>query len=777
MMPSRIIYTVVFLLTFAGEPVAQFGTGTGPLYGGETAISGKYPWMVSVRENATIDGELREIHYCGAVVIGPRTVLTAAHCISTDVRDGISGAEVKIRVSLGAIDHNVGTSFTIPADQVFIPKQYKDPNIARFYDLAILILDRFIDAPPLPINDDPWFIHDVTLSQATDRADSAVMIGWGLESDPNAVLGAKLLQFTEMPVVSNSHCEALTGYEITDSRWICVAQNNSSTGGCRGDSGGPLIAYENGRPYLIGITSFIVGIPLKDKDGSDICARETTVFENMWYFADYITAIARAQNRYVHLKSDTFTVGYPNEVVALPLISNHVSSRHVFARNSGLGLNHYWWTENTDWNTQYFSDQFGISSLNLSAPAAVNGPGWGNNNVPTQHVFVRNLANGNLHHFYWVNYGGWNRENLSLRLGGLSMTESGPVVINGPEVGNRNIPSQHVFGITRIGFNRLVHFSWINHRGWQGEIVTNDTVNAGPYEPTGLPAPLIVSDHLRLKKNLSLYVRSQEGDLIQLHKSVAGGWRARNLTRLIVEQKIASNQCTRAEYDICINQLKISGDPVAKLGPRSGSGGGATIHIFAAGPSGNLMHFYWIPSSNWAAEDLTAKTNSGADGHIQGRPFVIVGPSRGNREIPSQHVFARNQAGELIQYFWVNHLGWQFGNLTDQTDGETITSDPVAIIGNQFGNSGVADLHVVAPASGARLVHYHWLNFRGWRYLGAASNSLTGIAYEKASALRGPVIANSGPNFAVYGKANQADHPRQYEMRGCCTWRPRSIGP
>jgi hypothetical protein len=142
--------------------------------------------------------------------------------------------------------------------------------------------------------------------------------------------------------------------------------------------------------------------------------------------------------------------------------------------------------------------------------------------------------------------------------------------------------------------------------------------------------------------------------------------------------------------------------------------------------------------------------------------------------VPSQHVFLRNAVGDLIQYWWVNYLGWNVENMTTRYQGEPMIGDPVAVLGNESGNDGVREVHVLAPGSGARLLHYHWLNHQGWQYRGDATGSSYGVATSRISAIRGAVSATSGPNFSVFGRPNIALDPLQLEMRGCCVWR---VGP
>jgi hypothetical protein len=85
----------------------------------------------------------------------------------------------------------------------------------------------------------------------------------------------------------------------------------------------------------------------------------------------------------------------------------------------------------------------------------------------------------------------------------------------------------------------------------------------------------------------------------------------------------------------------------------------ACIRPHAAGEHDSLSAaegsrpYHWALQPGWAAENLTQ--NIGAAFQIASHPEVL-NPQAG--DVPTQHVFGRNAAGELIHYYWAPELGW-----------------------------------------------------------------------------------------------------------------------
>jgi hypothetical protein len=104
-----------------------------------------------------------------------------------------------------------------------------------------------------------------------------------------------------------------------------------------------------------------------------------------------------------------------------------------------------------------------------------------------------------------------------------------------------------------------------------------------------------------------------------------------------------------------------------------------TQHVYGRNAAGELIHYYWSPQPSWAAENLTQRPTIGAAYRIASDPAVV---NLQEGDLPTQHVFGRNAAGELIHYYWSPQPSWAAENLTRyQTIGAAyqIASEPAVV--------------------------------------------------------------------------------------------------
>ncbi|XP_020714977.1 uncharacterized protein LOC101463243 isoform X2 [Ceratitis capitata] len=209
---------------------------------GSVAKRGHHPWQATIRTRGR--GGISS-HWCGAVLISSRHLLTAAHCLA-----GYPKGAYLVRMG----DHyaNIAESSEVDSfiENWYVHEKFRDATHMN-NDIAVVVLKT-----PVKFNDyiQPVCLPNKGAALAENRM--CTISGWG-SIKSGVSTPSNILRAAELPILSDEVCRQkhVYGGSMTEGMF-CAGYMDESVDACDGDSGGPLICHDDDGETLYGIISW-----------------------------------------------------------------------------------------------------------------------------------------------------------------------------------------------------------------------------------------------------------------------------------------------------------------------------------------------------------------------------------------------------------------------------------------------------------------------------------------------------------------------------------------
>lgn len=193
---------------------------------------GEQPWVVGILQATVEDDYLAQ--FCGGTLIAEHWVLTAAHCTFDESGNPFTPEGIQVLVGRRTL-RNSSSGTRVAVDQIIRHPSFDATTYS--HDLALLGLR---EGSAMPVVSLATTMNNDNLTDGRQ----ALIVGWGVTQ---AGEGANTLQRAQVPLVATTACrQRYADYGITLApTMICAGYEEGGIDACTGDSGGPLLVWNN----------------------------------------------------------------------------------------------------------------------------------------------------------------------------------------------------------------------------------------------------------------------------------------------------------------------------------------------------------------------------------------------------------------------------------------------------------------------------------------------------------------------------------------------------
>jgi secreted trypsin-like serine protease len=233
------------------------GTGadsTSNIVGGAPIDIEAAPWTTALVVDSPKDRNAARMQICGAVLVAPTRVMTAAHCVTRVSEDGDLryGAPKNYNVVLGRSKLDSRGGERIKVSRILVAATWEFEN--KRGDFAVLELATPSAQTPvvLPTADDESLWRPGANARAVGWGCTRVGVGEG----ETCYKTTGPLKRATLRIQPASPCEKRFD-EFDAATQLCAVDPQAQASTCGGDSGGPITVLGNdGRWYLVGLVSY-----------------------------------------------------------------------------------------------------------------------------------------------------------------------------------------------------------------------------------------------------------------------------------------------------------------------------------------------------------------------------------------------------------------------------------------------------------------------------------------------------------------------------------------